>query len=433
MGLSILSLTATRASLAQVGTRCAVLAVDVAVITIVVMSIAGAVVSCAEPATPKPGIEVDTLQGGRVLISNPDYRPNEGLDEWHLSEELRIGVVDGESPELFGDIVSLASDRLGRIYVADLHAAEIRVFDSLGRFLRRFGSKGEGPGEFRLLLGGITLLWQHPDLLWVADAPQLIAFDSLGKVVSRGSHRIGLSTHWSGQLDSSGYFYDRNTLAAWEAGSGGVARRFIVRYESSRDGEFMGIDTLDLPDVATKARVDRDDRSVQQAILEVVSVPMQPSILWAVNPIGHVWLANSSSYRMHEVTFSGDTLRTVELKRSVVRLEGTERDSLAAESGFAASELPEFKLALKSVQVAPDGWIWLETTQGPPGVRWDLFDPCGHYLGVVRAPSDLDVGPLRLLRSSAALGVIKGEFDVEYVVRFRLWNREGMVPQASEC
>ena len=397
-----------------------------------VMSGAGAVVTCGDSVSSIPGVEIDTLADGRVLISNPDYSPNWEYGEWQLNVELRIGAFDGESPDVFGDIVSLAGDPHGRIYVADLQAAEIRAFDLRGHFLRRFGGRGEGPGEFRLLLGGITLLWQHPDLLWVADAPQLIAFDSLGNLVGHASHRIGLSSHWSGQLDSTGFLYDRSTMAAWEPHSGGRARRFIVRYRLSHDGEFLGADTLDLPPVAVKARVDRDDYGTQ-TILEVVSVPMQPSILWAVDPSGSVWLANSSSYIMHEVTFSGDTLRTVELERGLVRLEGAERDSLAAASGFAASELPEFKLALKSLRVAPDGWIWMETTNPPSGVRWDLFDPCGQYAGVVRTPSDLDVEPFRLLGSLTALGVIKDEFDVEYVARLRLQSTEGMLPRPSEC
>jgi len=400
----------------------------------VVISGAGAVVSCGDSvgSGSVSGIEIDTLEGGRVLISNPDYSPDWEYGEWQLNVELRIGAVDGESPDVFGDIASLAGDRHGRIYVADVHAAEIRAFDSSGHFLRRFGGRGEGPGEFRLLLGGITLLWQHPDLLWVADAPQLIAFDSLGNEVGRASHRIGLSSHWSGQLDSTGFLYDRSTMAAWEPHSGGRARRFIVRYQSSHGGEFMETDTLDLPPVAEKTRIDRNDYGTQ-TILEVVEVPMQPSILWAVDPSGSVWLANSSSYTMHEVSFSGDTLKTVELKRGLVRLEGAERDSLAAAAGFAVSELREFKLALKSLRVAPDGWIWMETTNPPSGQRWDLFDPCGHYAGVVRAPSELDVEPFRLLGSRTALGVIKDELDVEYVARLRLQSTEGMLPQAREC
>ena len=377
------------------------------------------------------GVKVDTLVGGRVQISNPDYGPpGRGLEELWLDEELRIGALDGESPELFGDVRALAADRNGTIYIADSQAAEIRVFDSRGNFLRRFGDRGEGPGEFRLLLGGLTVLWRHPDRLWIADAPHLMAFDSLGNPVGRAPHQIALSTHWSGQLDTAGFFYEEDV--AREHSDIGASRRFIAKYRASDDA-FGVIDTLVLPSVSRKTRLDRHDYGTQ-GILEIVEVPMQPSVLWAVTPSGNVWLANSASFALHQVSFSGgDTLRTVELRRGLERLEGAERDSLAEASGFSVDELPAYRLAVKRLLVAPDGWVWVEPTTGPLGGRWDLFDPCGRYVGVVKPPERLEAEPIHLLGAGALLGVITDELDVEYVVRLRLRDYERALDRVSGC
>ena len=271
-----------------------------------------------------------------MRVSNPDHGTDRGLEDWWLEEELRIGVMDGESPELFGDVGSLTADRNGTIYVADFQSAEITVFDSDGDFVRRFGRRGEGPGEFRLLLRGMTLLWRHPDRLWIADAPRLIAFDSLGIQVGRAPHQIALSTLWSGQLDSAGLFYEEGVARA--SSDMGMGRRFVARFRAS-DDTIDTIDTLGLPFVSRKTRLDRHDYGTQ-GILEVVELPMQPSVLWAVAPSGNVWLANSATYVLHQVSFSGDTLRTVELRRGLARLEGL---SAIASPRHLASRLTNFR------------------------------------------------------------------------------------------
>ena len=380
------------------------------------MSAGGVTVSCAGSADDSmAGITVDTLADGRVRVSNPDHDADRASGGWRLEEEFRIGVMDGESPELFGDVGSLTADRNGTIYVADFQSAEIRVFDSDGDFVRRFGRRGEGPGEFRLLLRSMTLLWRHPDRLWVADAPNLIAFDSLGIPVGRPPRRIALSTHWAGQLDSAGLFYEEGVV---HANSDGVDRRFVARFRAYDDSIDM-LDTLDLPFVSRKTRLDRHDYGTQ-GILEVVELPMQPSILWAVAPSGNVWLVNSASYVLHQVSFSGDTLRTVELRRGRERLEGAERDSIAEASGFSVDELPEYRPAVRSLRIAPDGWIWVEPTTPPLGGRWDLFDPCGRYVGVVTASEGLERDPVHFLGAGAVLGVIRDELDVEYVVLLQI-------------
>lgn len=392
------------------------------------MSAGGGTVSCAGSADDSlAGITVDTLGGGRVRVSNPDHGAGSAVD-WWLEEELRIGMMDGESPEVFGDVGSLTADRNGTIYIADFQSAEITVFDSDGDFVRRFGRRGEGPGEFRLLLRGMTLLWRHPDRLWIADAPHLIAFDSLGIPVGRPPHRIALSTHWSGQLDSAGFFYEEGVAPA--NSDMGMERRFVTRFRASDDTIDM-LDTLDLPPVSRKTRLDRHDYGTQ-GILEVVELPMQPSILWAVAPSGNVWLVNSAAYVLHQVSFSGDTVRTVELRRDLERLEGVERDSLAEASGFSVDELPEYRLAVRSLRIAPDGWIWVEPTTAPLGGRWDLFDPCGRYVGVVRASERLDQYPVHFLGAGAVLGVIKDELDVEYVVLLQIRDARVLV-RAGEC
>lgn len=66
------------------------------------------------------------------------------------SPSLAIGEAAGdESHLIFHEIRGAISLVDGSIVVADGGASELRVFDSAGRFTKRFGREGDGPQEFR--------------------------------------------------------------------------------------------------------------------------------------------------------------------------------------------------------------------------------------------------------------------------------------------
>ena len=80
-----------------------------------------------------------------------------------FEEVYRVGVMDGESWEMFAQVGKVAFDAAGNLYVFDGTAGMTRfggvmlgrggelrvlVFDAAGRFVREFGRSGGGPGEF---------------------------------------------------------------------------------------------------------------------------------------------------------------------------------------------------------------------------------------------------------------------------------------------
>ena len=71
--------------------------------------------------------------------------------EPEFEEVYRVGVVEGEPWEMFGQVNKVAFDGAGNLFVFDgLGASGVRVlvFDSTGGFLLEFGTSGQGPGEF---------------------------------------------------------------------------------------------------------------------------------------------------------------------------------------------------------------------------------------------------------------------------------------------
>ena len=72
-----------------------------------------------------------------------------------FEEVFRVGVLNGESWEMFGTVREVGFDARGNLYVFDGlgsglggEGLRVLVFDPSGTFVREFGSSGEGPGEF---------------------------------------------------------------------------------------------------------------------------------------------------------------------------------------------------------------------------------------------------------------------------------------------
>ena len=84
-----------------------------------------------------------------------------------FEELFSIGVLDGEDWEMLGNVMHVSFDGNGNLYIVDglggmtvaggarvvglgSDGMRVLVFDASGRFVREFGSSGEGPGEFNM-------------------------------------------------------------------------------------------------------------------------------------------------------------------------------------------------------------------------------------------------------------------------------------------
>ena len=382
--------------------------------------------ACDVPASGTDDLaRVDTLASGRVRVSNAD-RGLHGPDDLRLVEELRIGSIDGDGPDVFGDIVSLAVDQNGAVYVADRGAEEVRVFDRTGGFLRRFARQGDGPGEFSWA-GPVGIAWQPPGRLWVVDVPELALLDTAGAPLGtafRGLDFENVTPH----ADAGGFAYAQRTEIRLEAprrASGGLVNTpvayYAEKYALSPENEVAAVGRLHLGDWTWRDKVvDHGGR-----LREHRTLPLSPDLVWTATPEGAVWAADRSEYRLHKLTFAGDTVRTVELQRDPAPLQSPERDSLAERHGFEPGDLPSHRLAMDRVDAGPDGLLWVRNTLPGGGHAWDVFDSCGRYLGPVVPETRLDGSPLVVAEGGVLLGVAKDDMDLEFVVRLALRLRDG--------
>ncbi|WP_420636303.1 6-bladed beta-propeller [Candidatus Palauibacter sp.] len=94
------------------------------------------------------------IAGAQQVIELP------GEDRWleaDFEEVYRVGSALGEAWEEFGTIGRVGFDDAGNLYLFDRLAARVVVVGSDGDFVREFGRKGEGPGEFQSAMDMVVM------------------------------------------------------------------------------------------------------------------------------------------------------------------------------------------------------------------------------------------------------------------------------------
>jgi hypothetical protein len=362
---------------------------------------------------------IDTLASGQVVVTNPEvpsWAPGSG---WRITEEVRIGKVDGEGPDLFGRIYSLAVDRGGRIWVLEGQSQELRVFSAAGEYIRTVGRRGGGPGEFSNALR-IDLA---PDgNLWVMDPRnnRLSVIDTAGRYLDGKTVAGGfMMLPWPGGFDNAGRYY---SPAPRYAPSFGLP---LVRH----DAAMVPLDTVEADPRDPKVRA---DFTIQEGGLTRVSagVPFQGGLLTKFSPAGTYWSLLTDEYRLQEYTIEGDTLRTITRAFTPLPVTAADREQAREDLKWFTdqgghvdwSKIPSTKPRANNLYFDDEGNIWVAvlSASSEVGREFDIFDPEGRYLGVVELPFKLQLGRAPIFRDGVLYGIAVDELEVQYVVVARV-------------
>ena len=361
---------------------------------------------------------IDTLANGRVAVSNPERGVWKEGEEWRLVEEVRIGSADEAGPALFGGVRDVTADALGRIWVLEGQAQELRVFDAAGAHVRTVGRQGGGPGEFGQV-GGVA--WAPDGTLWVYDPGNMrfTVLDTAGTLVT--SHRRDQGIFfmpWNGGFDAAGRFYDLGGMP-----TPGDFQLTLNRYDAAMkpDG------ALKLPKYQQPTyELRRGD------MMMMASVPYSPDQVWTRARDGGIWIGIADRYAFHHVGFGGDTTRTVTREFRPVPVSRAERDERVEGLGdfvgqggrVDAGRIPAVKPAYRAIAEDDQGYLWVRPSvaEGEADAV-DVFDPQGRYLGRVAAAGETEIDEIHEIRGSHLYAVVRDENDVEYVVRYRIQGR----------
>ena len=390
--------------------------------------------SCSDASGEGVWAGTVTDSAGVPVVQNP----SEGLwtagEEWVLEEELSIGTMAGEPAYQFGQIIGVDVDADGAIYVADMQASEIRVFDASGVHLRTMGSPGAGPGELGVGVGGV-----------------FVAGDEV-RVPDLGNARVTI------------YGRDGSFLRSYQID---VAAGVPVRWAETPDGRLMAqLRYASLTDSASAPRGDAvvilgpegepaDTVTILPPGLQVQFVGGQPRMrmfasepMWDAGSDGLFVSGENSGYRM-EVRAPDGVLRRV-VARDFEQRPVTERDQsvilnamrdayadlgvppAAMTALFEQTSFADYYPVFALVLAGPEGSLWVQRIKtgedlvGEEGEfdaldlgsnEWEVFGSEGRFLRVTEFPARFQ--PLRTLRDRF-YGVARDELDVQSLKVYRL-------------
>lgn len=355
--------------------------------------------------------------------------------------QAQIGEVDGPPEYLFGRIVGVAVGSRGVTYVADAIGSSVRAYDQDGQYLSTIGSEGDGPGEFRYLLG--------------------LDIDARGDLIVRGAFRLSVfrESETGGVADSlirtvpiEGPNPDRDVRGKavglnyygpsyfWEE----FQRRgyFYLSYDSlGTITDTIFVPRFPHPETTGLANYRVNDQGGRN-IEGISRAPFEPRPSWDVNDAGHVLFATGDRYEIVEVGVQGDTVRTIryarpprsvpqEERRDSARAFNTRLDSvpvpIAQVRGMSAMararELPDVLPQILAVHVGGRGDIWVRTwpRAGMEETVFDVFDSAGKPLRQVVVPAALKTIPAPWLSGDLVAGVTADPVTgVELIAVFRM-------------
>lgn len=372
--------------------------------------------SCADApgeSGPWPGV-VDTLANGVIRVQNPD--PAEWLPPapWRLTEPIRIGSVDSGGPDQFADVRDVAVDGRGYIYVSHRLPPEVRVFDPGGRFVRRIGQAGEGPGEFQ---NPGKLEWGPRGHLWVADGGnnRFEVFDTAGAYVT--SHRYAPGIYGFGDR------WGRDGLLYTNVAAGGFPFRLLIVRRRLTASRLEPVDTVpafgwELGE-SVPVTFDQDGRR----FAAMLPVPFRPRSVAFLNAGEGWWVSDPGpAFRIARTDPIGDTVMVLE--RPYTPVPVSEEDVEGVLGGITSptealrDRIPPVHPPVEELFGMPDGSL-LVRRRGSEGPIVHVFGPDGTFRGDL-SWDGLERLTIHAATDSALYGVIRDDLDVPYVVRIGL-------------
>lgn len=305
----------------------------------------------------------------------------------------------------------------GALVVAEQDAQEIRVFDAGGAFVRSFGRKGQGPGEFEYLR---KLAVRGDHILAWDSAQRLSTFTLAGELVSTvRTNNIGENPNTA----TEGFFGDGSMLVALgelippTTGDVFEVRATLVRWDP------------DAPeDLVTFATIDSGRFQVDEQTGSSWSIPFVPR----TEPVAAdaaVYVSPTGAFEVQRYRLDGSLERIVRVNEQAAPVNAEflaeyiqERIDAAAEerreelrARYEAMPFPEHFPIIDALYVDDGQNVWVRRYRADPADQQQIlhvFDADGLLAGTIHLPANLE---FRLATRDRFIGLWRDELDVQSV------------------
>lgn len=364
------------------------------------------------------------------VISNPKHPiPKDGLKKKIVfTEELSIGVIEGDENYMFGDYVVFNTDEEGNFYVTDWDRRRIQKFDVEGKYLLTIGRQGQGPGEFR----NLTVARFNTDgLFYVTDIAnrRISFFDTDGNYLKQ--IRIpGVFENL--YMNSRGYFIssfssnlDTKDGYGWKI----VYSLFDDQFNVVHDF-YSRINELKPPE-------GRDLTSRAKFTASILNrIVFQPQPVYTVADNDYIYFGFPEDYTINIYSPDGIPLRTIKREYDPIKVGGKDKEYFVKNIAepFMGNrpedykkevikfiEYPKYKPAYDNFTLMKNGWlvVVVEFIEGEYTL-FDLFDEEGMYIGNFKA----NIAPDGLFFKNGKAYAVATENDYKFVKRYSFGIQE---------
>lgn len=306
------------------------------------------------------------VENGVTIIKNPS-EPIFNKPIFSIIEELVISGSEEQEEWIFQDIATLDVDEEGNIYVLDMNAGNIKIFDADGGYLRIVGQKGEGPGEFGMPVN-LSLSPQKEIVVYDMGRRSLVFLDLEGTYIRRLAGTMFLFN--GPYITASG-----NMIA-----SAAIAGESMITELKKFDSELNPILTyISLP-MAKPPQIDA-----------FIAITLS-NLRWAVSAKDEVIWSNilNSKYELNIYDLDGNQKKKISKEFDPIAISAAEEKKLREEwfkdipnQGQWDIQFPKNYPPLEGLTLDDEGRIFVKTYEKPAqgdGFFYEVFDPEGKYL-----------------------------------------------------
>jgi hypothetical protein len=280
--------------------------------------------------------------------------------------------------------VGVISDAAGNIYVLDQKAHNIKKFDSSGRFLKRIGRRGQGPGDFSS--PSLFSVAEDRFVVWDMDNMRICTLTLDGEFLD--STRIGYLDPWPCKIRG--------------LPGGNILIERYKSYRTDRPQDFLleiYSPELELLDILLKEDVWR--RRFNEPSGRTMPAPFADYVHWDVTADGKIALAFSNRNEIEIRGSEGDTIAAFSHPYDPVAVN--EQDKLEffkgiiytiddrrvpyPESYKKATKFPEYKPSFFRMFLDSQGNVLVSRyrkNRSIEGRTFDVFASDGEFLSSVR-------------------------------------------------